>query len=139
MYSFVQYNVRGMSDEELEVLLKEEEFSPIQIQRVMSDSDRQAKFLRTHQFRRICTAGNSVFDARLALQRLGIFIPDELASDFNEAITLLQDAQTAKLMDHDFGISSSRDPDAVRFIKDGEASRVKLLARTRQRLLRELD
>ena len=76
-------DLNTMSADELRVYLEATDFSKQQIDQVINAANHNDLFVKVVHWRNIARAGGEVYEARLALRKRQIFIPDDIRGEFS--------------------------------------------------------
>jgi hypothetical protein len=95
-------DLETLTAEDLATFLESTELSDmsdIQKKQVTNASEKNRIYSNVVAMRLIYKAGDDIFDARLLLRINGIFIPDELSSQFQSALEILSKAQIERYIE----------------------------------------
>jgi hypothetical protein len=130
-------DLKKMTDEDVAAFLKGTELSEGQQKQVVNSTDRNAMFSKITRSRTINIAGAAIYEGRLLLRTVGIFVDENLAQSFKLAFDRLSQAQVEQYMDFTRGRSPSDRASTALLSPDGEAAFTTLQSQVRSTLRRE--
>jgi hypothetical protein len=131
-------DLNKMTDEETEIFLASTELSEEQKRSVSGGSDKNAAYTQTVRWLVIAKAHNQVFEIRTSLKIRSIFIPENLVTQFEQAVELCSKAVATEFVRFRNPGSSIGYGESLAFFEKKDKTFTSLRDATRERLLRNL-